>query len=195
MPFITEELWHRLRPRDEAEACIVARWPQVDEQEVDAEAAQTFALLQELISGIRGVRSQYNVAPSKSIAAHVSVGGENGAAEAVEQHGRYFEKLANVGDLTVGVGLEKPKASAAVVTGPHEVFVPLAGMIDLDEERARLQKEIEQKQSFLGGVERKLRNEQFVTRAPEEVVQRERQKAADAKAELQKLRANLEDLG
>jgi valyl-tRNA synthetase len=195
MPFITEELWHRLRPRDEAEACIAARWPQVDEQEIDTAAVETFSLLQELISGIRGVRSQYNVAPSKSIVAHVSVGGENGAAEAVEQHGRYFEKLANVGDLTVGVGLEKPPASAAVVTGAHEVFVPLAGMIDLDEERARLQKEIEQKQNFLGGVERKLRNEQFVTRAPEDVVQRERQKAADAKAEIEKLRANLDDLG
>jgi len=195
MPFITEELWHRLRPREDADACIAARWPQVNEQETDPEAAETFALLQELISGIRGVRSQYNVAPSKAIAAHVSVGSENGAVEAVEQHGRYFEQLANVDDLTVGVGLSKPKASAAVVAGKHEVFVPLAGMIDLDEERARLQKEIDQKKDFLGSVERKLRNEQFVTRAPEDVVQRERQKAADAKAEIAKLRANLDDLG
>ena len=199
MPFITEELWHRLRPREDADACIVARWPQVNEKEIDTNAVATFSLLQDLISGIRGVRSQYNVAPSKSIEAHVSVGGDakrqNGAAEAVEQHGRYFERLANVDDLTVGVGLTKPKASAAVVTGAHEVFVPLAGMIDLDEERARLQKEIDQKQDFLGSVERKLRNQQFVTRAPEDVVQRERQKAADAKAEIQKLRANLDDLG
>jgi valyl-tRNA synthetase len=195
MPFITEELWHRLRPRETGEACIAAAWPEANAAEVDPDAVATFTLLQELISGIRGVRSQYNVAPSKSIEAHVSVGGGNGTADAVERHGAYFARLANVADLTVGVGLEKPTASAAVVAGAHEVFVPLAGMIDLGEERARLQKEIDQKQSFLGGVERKLRNEQFVSRAPEDVVQRERQKAADAKAEIDKLRANLEDLG
>ena len=199
MPFITEELWHRLRPRAEGEACIVARWPQANPAETDAEAAQTFALVQELISGIRGVKSQYGVAPSKKIAAHVSVGGGNGLVEAVEQHGRYFAQLANVDDLTVGTGLAKPKASAAVVVGTagstHEVFVPLAGMIDLDEERARLGRAIEEKESFLVSVERKLRNEQFVNRAPDDVVARERQKAADATSELQKLRANLDDLG
>ncbi|MEP0545570.1 MAG: valine--tRNA ligase [Rhodothermales bacterium] len=203
MPFITEELWHRLRPRAEGEACIVARWPQANEAETDAEAAQTFALVQELISGIRGVKSQYGVAPSKKIAAHVSVGGDNGQrgglVEAVERHGRYFAQLANVDDLTVGTGLAKPKASAAVVVGAaggtHEVFVPLAGMIDLDEERARLGRAIEEKEGFLVSVERKLRNQQFVNRAPEDVVARERQKAADATSELQKLRANLDDLG
>jgi valyl-tRNA synthetase len=81
-----------------------------------------------------------------------------------------------------------------VVEG-HEVFVPLAGMIDLAVERERLGKEIAQKEGFLRGVEAKLANAQFVSRAPEEVVAKERQKAADARAELEKLRANLADLG
>jgi len=82
-----------------------------------------------------------------------------------------------------------------VVVGQSEVFVPLAGMIDLDVERERLQKEINQKEQFLNSVERKLHNEQFVTRAPAEVVDREREKARDSKAELKRLRANLDDLG
>jgi valyl-tRNA synthetase len=80
------------------------------------------------------------------------------------------------------------------VVGRHEVFVPITGMVDVAEERARLEKEIAQRAQFLSGVERKLHNEQFVSKAPEEVVQRERQKAADAKAELDKLKANLAEL-
>ncbi|MEM9666313.1 MAG: hypothetical protein AAF970_15355, partial [Bacteroidota bacterium] len=78
--------------------------------------------------------------------------------------------------------------------GANEVFVPLAGMIDLDQERARLQKEIGQKESFLMGIQRKLSNQQFTDRAPAEVVERERQKERDATAELARLRANLDEL-
>ncbi|RMF55566.1 MAG: valine--tRNA ligase [Bacteroidetes bacterium] len=195
MPFITEELWWKLRPRREGEACIVSPWPRPDAAETDDAAAESFATLQEMVSGIRNVKSQYGVAPGKAIAARVNVAADAPAlAAALQAHPHYFERLARVSDLTVGHGLDKPKASASVVVGKHEVYVPLAGMIDLDVERERLEKEIAQKERFLAGVERKLQNEQFVQKAPAEVVERERQKAADAKAELQRLRANLADL-
>jgi valyl-tRNA synthetase len=194
MPFITEALWHRLRPREAADALIAARWPAAADAEADAEAAALFGLLQAMTSGIRSVRSQYNVAPSKRIAAAVSLA-DAALAGRVEAHRGYVERLAGVDGLVVGVGLEKPPASAAVVVEGQEVFVPLAGMIDLDVERARLGKEIAQKEGFLRGVEGKLANGQFLERAPEEVVAKERQKAADARAELEKLRANLADLG
>ena len=75
------------------------------------------------------------------------------------------------------------------------MFVPLAGLVDLDHERLRLTREIEQKEKFLTSVHRKLQNEQFVMRAPAEVVEKERQKERDATAELHRLRANLEELG
>jgi valyl-tRNA synthetase len=192
MPFITEELWWRIRERQPGEACIVSEWPAAS-GERSAEAAKTFALLQEMIVGIRSVRSQYNVPPGKRIAATVNVGTEEVVA-AVEAQAAYFARLAGVEDLTVGVALEKPAASAVAVVERHEVFVPLAGMIDLDEERQRLQKEIDQKSQFLGVVERKLRNDAFVSRAPAEVVAKERQKAEDAKVELAKLRFNLHEL-
>jgi valyl-tRNA synthetase len=133
------------------------------------------------------------VPPGKRIAATVNVGTEEVVA-AVEAQAAYFARLAGVEDLTVGVALEKPAASAVAVVERHEVFVPLAGMIDLDEERQRLQKEIDQKSQFLGVVERKLRNDAFVSRAPAEVVAKERQKAEDAKVELAKLRFNLHEL-
>ncbi|MEL7169297.1 MAG: valine--tRNA ligase, partial [Bacteroidota bacterium] len=196
MPFITEDLWWRLRPREDGEACIVAPWPEADASHEDAEAATAFSLIQDLVTAVRSVRAQYNVPPSKGIAVTVNVDADRADLVAVLDANRAtFAALAGVDDLTLGTNLAKPKASAAVVVDRHEVFVPLAGMIDLDQERSRLTKEIEQKQGFLKGVEKKLANENFVSRAPEAVVEKERQKAADARAEIAKLEANRDDLG
>ncbi len=193
MPFITEALWHRLRPRMDGDACIVAAWPEVNASESNADAAELFRVLQAMITGIRSVRSQYNVPPGKRIAVKISVSDE-GLAGSVEAQRQYIERLAGVDNLAVGVGLEKPSASAALVVEGHEVFVPLAGMIDLGVERVRLRKEIDQKVGFLNSVEKKLANEGFLGRAPAEVIEKERQKAADARAELEMLRTNLQDL-
>jgi valyl-tRNA synthetase len=195
MPFITEELWWKVRPREEGAACIVADWPAVNAGDMDADAADTFALIQEMISGIRGIKSDYGVGLGKEIAATVSVPrGATDLAGTIRDNADYFAKLASVTDLTVEPEAEKPTASASVVVGRCEVFVPLKGMIDLDQERERLQKEIEQKEDFLTSVEKKLNNPQFVTKAPDEVVEKERKKKQDASAELERLRGNLEDL-
>lgn len=195
MPFITEELWWKLRSRADKEALIVSDWPAKNVDEMDPEADQVFGLLQDMVSGIRNVKSEYGVALTKEIAATINLPkGTDGLAGALSDHREYFQKLARVTDLTVGHGYDKPKASASVVVGRNEVFVPLAGMIDLDVERERLQKEIEQKQQFVAGVQKKLRNEQFVTKAPENVVERERQKERDTLGELERLRSNLAEL-
>ncbi len=195
MPFITEELWHRLRPRAEGEACIVAAWPEANEAEIDPAAAEAFEQIQAMIAGIRSIKNDYGVALRTEIGAAVRLPRQDGAlAEAVTAHVDYFEKLAGVTRLTAGAEQAKPRASASVVVGRSEVHVPLEGMIDLDQERGRLRGEVEQKERFLRGVQGKLRNQQFVTRAPEAVVERERQKERDTKAELKRLRANLEDL-
>ncbi|HET6568711.1 MAG TPA: class I tRNA ligase family protein, partial [Rhodothermales bacterium] len=196
MPFITEALWHRLRPREQGASVMVTAWPEANPAEADQKVAEQFGLMQEMISGVRNVRNEYSVAPSREISAIVTLAdGQNGLLDSIESHRNYFQRLARIGDMRVGRGLEKPQASASVVVGPNEVFVPLAGMIDLDVERARLGKEIDQKQKFLQSVQQKLRNDAFISRAPEEVVVRERQKEADAVAELDRLRASLENLG
>lgn len=196
MPFITEELWWQLRPRGKYECCMLSDWPEKNDAETDQEADRVFGLMQEFISGMRNVKSEYGVALTKEIEAIINLPRDaDGLADALSLHRSYFEKLARVTELTVGRGLEKPKASASVVVGKHEVFVPLAGMIDLDVERDRLRKEIEQKSRFLQSVQKKLRNEQFVTKAPAEVVERERTKEKDAQDELSRLEANLNELG
>jgi valyl-tRNA synthetase len=195
MPFVTEELWHRLRSRADGDALIAAGWPEAGALDADAGRAATFAALQEMIESIRSVKSDYGVGQGQEIAASVRADGADGLAGAVRRHADYFEKMAGVTELAVGPDEEKPPASAAKVAGESEVFVPLEGMIDLDKERERLRSEIADKRSFLDGVKRKLQNEQFLNKAPAEVVERERQKRRDATDELERLRANLDDLG
>jgi valyl-tRNA synthetase len=197
MPFLTEELWWKLRPHAPHDALVAASWPEADDLHTDVEEEALFETVQALVVAVRQVRAQYNVPPSREIAARVRVGGEAAAetAREIDSVRGYIERLAGVGDLQIGTDLDKPPASAAVVVDRHEVYVPLAGMIDLEQERERLQKEIDGKRQFLGGVEKKLRNEAFVTRAPAAVVAKEKRKAEDARAEIAALEANLADLG
>lgn len=195
MPFITEDLWWKLRPREAGSSCMVEAWPEVDETEMDQNAAATLSLMQDLISGIRNVKNEYGVSPGKEIEAVLNLPKEsNGLLDAMEANKHYFERLAKVSRLQVGTSQPKPRASASVVVGAHEVYIPLAGMIDLAIERERLQKEIAQKEKYVQSLERKLQNENFVSRAPAEVVEGEREKARLAGAEMSRLKANLLDL-
>ena len=192
MPFVAEELWWKLRPRPAGQALAAAAWPTPGET-FPADAA-TFALVQEVVGAVRQVRAQYSVAPSKRIEAAVSAA-DAATAEALAGARATVERLAGLSALDIGVDVEKPAASAAVVVGRHAVFVPLAGTIDLAAERARLGREIDAKRGFLRQVEGKLANETFVSRAPDAVVAVERQKAADARAQIEALTATLADLG
>jgi valyl-tRNA synthetase len=195
MPFITEDLWQRVRPRGEGESCMVQEWPAADLMEKSDSAAETFSVIQEMVSGIRNIRAEYSVPPSKHIGVIINVSSkEPDLLTALESHRDYFEKLARVDQLEVGSGRKKPIASASAVVGRNVVFIPLSGMIDLSVERDRLQKEIDQKEDFVVKIQKKLQNRQFVSKAPAEVVERERKKEADTVAELKRLRANLEDL-
>ena len=192
MPFVTEELWWKLRPRAAGDALAAAAWPAP--LETFAADAAAFALVQEIVVAVRQVRAQYAVAPSKRIEATVSAAND-ATAETLASVRETVERLAGLSALGVGVGVEKPAASAAVVVGRHAVYVPLAGTIDVDAERARLAREIDAKRGFLRAVEGKLSNETFVSRAPEAVVATERQKAADAAAQIAALEATLAELG
>ena len=195
MPFITEELWWKLREREEGSACMIAEWPVSNPAELDAEASGVLLLMQELISGIRNVKSQYGVSPGKEISAILNLPADtNGLADIMTANKHYFARLAKVSELVIGKAQKKPKASASVVSGENEVFIPLAGMIDLSVERERLRKAIDNKEKFVVSVHKKLQNEKFVANAPEAVVAKEREKAKQAELELERLQANLRDL-
>ncbi|MDX1430406.1 MAG: valine--tRNA ligase, partial [Rhodothermales bacterium] len=129
MPFITEDLWQRLRPRQEGDACMVQPWPAVDEQEMSDGAEAVFSVIQEMVSAIRNVRAEYSVAPSKERRASINRPPDNEALlNAIRELADYFAKLAMTTEVEVGSGLAKPPASASAVVGRNEVFIPLAGM-------------------------------------------------------------------
>ena len=194
MPFITEELWHRLRPRRPEEACIVSPWPrQTGERDENANAV--FGLIKEMISGIRNVRSQYRVAPGKHIEGIVALAPESSHLQKqLQECSMYFRRLARVSGIAFVIEASRPEGCASVVVRDTEIFLPLRGMMDIAQERKRLNGELVQKESFLTRIQRKLQNPNFVSRAPAAVVKRERNKERDTLAEIDKLRSSISGL-
>jgi len=195
MPFITAELWSRLpwpegaaRPAD----LIVAPWPTLDPALADPEAEVLMGALQDLIVEVRRLRKEYGVGEGVRIIIHVHAPDPAVAATVAEQ-GAALERLARVGRVST----ESPGAGIgahAVLKSGIELFLPLEGVIDVQRERTRLAGEIEKLDAQLAGTEKKLANESFVSRAPAEVVDKERDKAAGLREQAAKLREKLHAL-
>ena len=189
MPFITEELWHLIKTRKAGESISLAQFPVADEKLISAKVEERMTLLMDIITAVRNIRGEMNIPPSRLI--HLKL-----KAEAFpEEYNNYIKKLAKAESVEVSPTLPKPDKSASAVVGGCELFIPLEGLIDLDEERKRLQKEIQKMEGFLVGVEKKLSNESFVNSAPANIVEKEKEKQADLRGKLEKLKDILQKLG
>ncbi len=193
MPFITEEIWQHIRPRDTEEAMIVASWPDFDKSAVSQSDQQMFSSIQQMISAIRNIRAEFKLSPNDEIDLLINARNIE-TAEALRDNEWIFRKLQAINKFEVEVDLKKPSTSASAVVEGTELFVPLEGLIDLEKERERIQKEIDRLQGFMKSIEGKLNNDGFVNNAPEDVVQRERDKKEDTETNLEKLRGILEEL-
>jgi valyl-tRNA synthetase len=193
MPFITEEIWQLIRDRDTDEAMIVASWPEFDESSVSESDQALFGSIQKMISAIRNIRAEFNLNPNDDIDLLIKAKDDE-SANALNDNEWIFRKLQSIDSFEVSAKLEKPETSASAVIEGTELFVPLEGLIDLDKERKRIQKEIDRLEGFLKSIEGKLNNDGFVNNAPEDVVQKERDKKEDTETNLQKLREILEEL-
>jgi valyl-tRNA synthetase len=172
MPFVTEALWRRFPGRAGDASISVAPWPRPDERAVDAAALRDFGLVQELIGGIRAIRAEYGIQPGQAVRAAVSEGTSDGALRREESTVR---RLAKVSELTFGEARERVGGHAVLSDGTS-VFVPLGDAIDVERECQRLAAEVERLERLVDTQEKKLANAQFVSRAPVEVVDRERDK-------------------
>jgi valyl-tRNA synthetase len=181
MPFITEELWQLIDERKNGESISISPYPELNNELINSEAESEMEFVQEIITAIRNIRGEMNIPPSKFVKAHIK------SSQTKEHQIEYIKKLARVDEIIVGEHIEKPKASASTVLKNCEIYVPLTGLIDLDVERNRLQKEITRLQGALSGINKKLSNEKFVSNADPDVVERERTKQADWKSNLVKL--------
>ncbi|MEX1276244.1 MAG: valine--tRNA ligase [Bacteroidota bacterium] len=192
MPFVSEELWQHLADRKGA-SLMRSEFPTLDEPWIDARTEEDMAFIQNVISAVRNIRGENNIPPSKEIAVLIRSGNPGNLA-VFATYEKYLKKLARVSSIeTIGSGVKPKLASSAVVQGT-EVFVPLEGLIDPGAERGRLEKEIARLESAVEGIRKKLGNSQFVDRAPQEVVQKEREKMENFHSSIDKLRLNLEQL-
>ena len=183
IPFLTEEVWQLLgelapvRGLDEvtpaAESVMVAAWPQSDPARRDANIEAQFARFQEVLRAIREIRSRQNVAPRTTI--DFSVRANTATAELLRPMEAYFESMAAARATGWGPDVEPPSLSANVSLPNIEVFVDLAELIDVEAEIAKQQKELEKLDSLIESKKKKLANANFTSRAPEAVVQKERQ--------------------
>jgi valyl-tRNA synthetase len=198
MPFVTEEIWQRLvavRP-DAAGApgLIVAHYPEADTSRIDDEAERTFAAIQDFVRGIRNIRAEKRVEAARWVEAYL-VGAD--ATEAARAAAPAIEALARTRPLHIIETAEEAPTDAVVtaVLPVGRVVLPMAGLFDLDAERARLTKQIAEAEGEVGRLEAKLSNEQFTSRAPEQVVAKEQERLDTARTRLEGLRESLAEVG
>ncbi|MCA0986235.1 valine--tRNA ligase [Guptibacillus algicola] len=176
MPYLTEEIWQHLPHK--GESITVASWPEKQDALHFPDAASDMALLTEIIRSVRNIRAEMNVAPSKPIELQVKPKTSEAQAQ-LEQNKQYIERFCNPEALTISADLQAPDKSMTAVVSGAELFLPLEGLIDIDEEIERLQGEWKKLDSEVERVQKKLANEKFISKAPEKVVAEERAKEKD----------------
>jgi valyl-tRNA synthetase len=195
VPFVTAELWSRLpwpEGQDRPEDLIIAPWPEGLEGWRDEDAERRRGDLQSLIVEVRRLRKEYGVTEGKRIGIHLSGGPEDFGAS-VSGQAAAMEQLCRVDRIELGAG--SGVGANAVLTNGAELFVPLEGVIDLEHERSRMLAEIGKLEGVLKGAQARLSNEKFVSNAPDEVVLKARENAAQLEEQVGKLRAKLAGLG
>jgi valyl-tRNA synthetase len=189
MPFITEELWHLIEHREENQSISTSDYPKADEKLINKKADEEMEFVQNIITAIRNIRGEKNIPPSKMLNVFIK------SSEVAPHQVEYIKKLAKVENLSVDKNLLKPKGSVSAVLKDCEIFVPLEGLIDLDKEKEKIQKEITRFENSLVGIGKKLSNEKFLQNAAPEVVEREKTKQQEWQENIKKLKEILADLG
>ncbi|HYO88268.1 MAG TPA: valine--tRNA ligase [Candidatus Limnocylindrales bacterium] len=190
MPFVTEAAWSYLP--HEGEALIMARWPEADEAWIDDSAERDMNLLIDLVRGVRVVRDEYKVEPARKISALASAGEY---ALLLERYAFMLARLCNVVRLDfLAEGAPAPEQAVAVVVGDVTLHLPLSEFVDVDAERVRLARELDKARDQIGKSEATLSNEQFISRARPDIVERERTKLAELLAAAGQLEERLAQL-
>ncbi|MEO6055803.1 MAG: class I tRNA ligase family protein, partial [Gemmatimonadales bacterium] len=174
MPFVTEALWRRVPGRPADASISVAEWPRQDARAEDPVALAEFELVQQVVGAIRGIRAEYGVQPGQTVRAFVSRNGHAPSA-AFERERGTIVRMARLSEFSLA-GSSEPVGAHAVLPDGTAVFVPLGDAIDVGRECGRLGTEADRLGALLIAQEKKLANEQFVARAPADVVAREREK-------------------
>ena len=185
MPFLTEEIWHFLNPRNPEEALIVSKWPK--QESFDVSLLTEFDFAAEVITGIRNVRKQKQIPFKTAVELYVI-----NNASCAENFDGLISKLGNISNINYTTSAVEKAFSFRV--GSNEYFMVADMAIDLEAEVAKLEEELAYTKGFLNSVQKKLSNERFVSNAPEQVVASEKKKEADALAKIETLETSLKNL-
>lgn len=186
MPFISEEIWHQIQGRKVEESLILAKWPEAKpfDSKITEEANQVF----EVVSQVRNLRASKGMSPKEALDLTINTK----RPELYQRFESVLVKLANLSSLNFAAKVEN---AMSFVVKADECFVPMGDSINMEEEKANLQKELEYTKGFLNSVMKKLSNERFVAGAPSQVVENEKKKQADAEAKIKALEESLAKLG
>ena len=198
MPFLTEEIWCHIREglgelgarQPWGDAIMMHDYPVLETALVSEEVEARFRLVQEVTVALRNIRAEQQVSPKQPI--KVVLQGPADKLAVLDPVRHYVSQLVLAESFELDG--ERPRPAAANVVDGIDVLVALAGLIDLDAERARLEKEQKRLSGFITGLEKKLSNENFVARAPEDVVAKEREKLSSAQQDLERIQHNLNEL-
>jgi valyl-tRNA synthetase len=191
IPFLTEEVWQAFKNRKD-ESIVIHPWPKVLPDYLNDSAEKEMTFIQSLIGAIRNIRAEMNVPPGKN--APLYVRSNDTTMDIIKRDKEYFSSLAKVEEiLPFSSDLQETVTATAVVEGT-ELFIPLADLIDIDKEKARLQKEIQRLQGLEKSISGKLSNQNFISKAPEVVVTTEKDKLAKIQESLEKVIKNYDKL-
>lgn len=192
MPFLTEEIWTSLANGNRS--IMESSWPHIQSQMISRETEKKMDLLIETITSIRNTRSNWNIEPAKKIDAHIKISDKK-SSDVLNEYSNYLKEIAKVENLHISKDASKPPMSATSVVGHAlEIYIPLSGIIDVGKEKERLAKEIEKIKGFQKSTSARLKNKEFTSKAPLEVVEKEKIKIEELKVTVKKLGSNLKDL-
>jgi len=195
VPFVTEEIFQDLYvdDNDRNQTITFGPWPEIDGRYIDEKLEESLKQIQDVVTAVRSIRAELNVPPGKKSDLYIKVN-EPAFATLLKNHIQYFRSLARVENLHCGIDIKKPPFSASAVISGAEIFVPLSGLIDIELEKKRLQKNLADLQILLEKISKKLANPDFLANAPKDVIDREKLKKEDYQERSQRLNKNLEQI-
>ena len=190
-PYITEEIWSMIQ-KENNQFIMHSKWPEADKNKISIKIENEIQIIMDVISSIRVIKTNLTISPSKNIS--IILRGPEDITTIIQKYSEYLLQMVKVTSISSGVNIDKPSQSAAAVINNLELFIPLAGLIDIEKEQDRLKNQIEDMKGRLNSVNSKLNNKNFVSRAPENVVQNEQSKQKRYMSSLEKLNKNLQSL-
>ena len=187
-PFITEEIWSYLKSKSDNDI-IISKWPQLNEESI-VDDSETMSTLKEIVTSVRTIRSELNILPSKKIDVLISVNNADDK-KLFEDLKDTITSLSKIDNLEIDLNIKKPKKSAVGICKKCVAYVPLGDLVDMDSEIKRLTKRLNEVKDFINAIEKKLKNKSFIDKAPENIVNNEKNKLNDFIVERDKIIDNI----